>query len=477
MVFNTISFLIFFPVFFAVYWWLSSRYSLKARNVFILLGSYFFYGWWDWRFLGLIIISSVADFFIGNLLHLSKQADTRKRLLWLSVGINLGILGFFKYYNFFIDSLAFSLSGLGVDWHTTTLSIILPVGISFYTFQSMTYTIDIYRKQLQPTKDAVAFLSYVAFFPQLVAGPIERAKSLLPQFFERPIFDYTLAVSGLRLVLWGFFKKVVIADNLGLFVDEVFSKPDAYGGGFLLIAILGFAFQIYCDFSGYSDIAIGLARLLGFRLHPNFKTPYFATSLQDFWRRWHISLSTWFRDYVYIPLGGGRVKPPRWAVNVILTFTISGLWHGASINFLLWGFLHGLALWIERSISPFGTQRLRYLRGLMVFLVVTILWLPFRAFSFENLVQIIAQMDSLHLSKVGLNNLLQVNLGGYKWIGFVTVFIGFLVLEWQMQLKDFSQLLNTYRQPIRIALYYLLLIAILLLGNFDVAPSFIYFQF
>jgi D-alanyl-lipoteichoic acid acyltransferase DltB (MBOAT superfamily) len=305
MLFNSLDFAIFLPVVFLLYWFVFQK-KIKAQNALVALASYVFYGWWDWRFLSLIIFSSVIDYFIGLQLENIKKDRYRSLLLWTSIFVNLGLLGFFKYFNFFIDNFLDAFSFFGYQIPNTSLNIILPVGISFYTFQTLSYTIDVYRKQLKPTKDFVAFTAFVSFFPQLVAGPIERASNLLPQFYKKRKFDYSIAVDGMRQILWGLFKKIVIADNCAKYANEIFNNSGNYSGTTLLLGALFFTFQIYGDFSGYSDIAIGTSRLFGFKLMKNFAFPYFSRDIAEFWRRWHISLSSWFRDYLYIPLGGSR---------------------------------------------------------------------------------------------------------------------------------------------------------------------------
>ena len=305
MLFNSIDFAIFLPIVFIVYWFIVNK-NLKFQNLFIVCASYVFYGWWDWRFLALIAFSTLVDYAVG--VALSKQHDVVKRkvLLWISILVNLGFLGFFKYYNFFLDSFITAFSFFGTDIQARSLNIILPVGISFYTFQTLSYTIDVYRRQLEPTKNFISFAAFVSFFPQLVAGPIERASNLLPQFYVKRYFNSKLAIDGLRQIVWGLFKKVVIADNCAQFANDIFNNYTDYSSSTLILGALYFAFQIYGDFSGYSDIAIGTSKLFGFDLKQNFATPYFSRDIAEFWRRWHISLSTWFRDYLYIPLGGSR---------------------------------------------------------------------------------------------------------------------------------------------------------------------------
>jgi len=317
--------------------------DLKLQNLLILISSYVFYGWWDWRFLSLIFLSTVADYFVGLKIYDSQDDKVRKSYLWVSILFNLSLLGFFKYFNFFIDSWIDLLGSFGYEQKSVwTLNVILPVGISFYTFQTMSYSLDIYYKKLKPTKDFISFASFVSFFPQLVAGPIERASNLLPQILTRRVFKYEQGVQGLRLILWGMFKKVVIADSLGIRVDRIFENYQSMDGSVLLLGLVYFSFQIYCDFSGYSDIAIGTAKLFGIELMSNFKFPYFSRDIGEFWRRWHISLSSWFRDYLYIPLGGSKGGKWMSIKNIFIIFIVSGFWHGANWTFILWGLTHAL---------------------------------------------------------------------------------------------------------------------------------------
>lgn len=329
MLFNSIDFAIFLPVVFVLYWFVINR-NLKLQNLLIVAASYLFYGWWDWRFLLLILFSTVVDYLIGLGLKREKNQTKRKVLLWLSILVNLGFLGFFKYYNFFLENFVSAFSFLGTQLSASSLDIILPVGISFYTFQTLSYSIDVYKQRLEPTSDFIAFSAFVSFFPQLVAGPIERAVHLLPQFYTKRTFDYLKAVGGMRQILWGLFKKIVIADNCAMYANTIFNNSEAYSGSALVLGALFFAFQIYCDFSGYSDIAIGTSRLFGFDLMRNFAFPYFSRDMAEFWRRWHISLSTWFRDYLYIPLGGSRGGTWMKVRNTFIIFIVSGFWHGAN---------------------------------------------------------------------------------------------------------------------------------------------------
>jgi D-alanyl-lipoteichoic acid acyltransferase DltB (MBOAT superfamily) len=341
MLFNSLDFAIFLPLVFVIYWFVLGK-KLRLQNAFVLLASYVFYGWWDWRFLSLLVISTLVDYVVGRQMLIIKDGVKRKLLLILSLGVNLGMLGFFKYYNFFVESFTQAFTLFGQDLNPQTLKIILPVGISFYTFQTLSYSIDIYRRKLEPTRDFVAFSAFVSFFPQLVAGPIERASNLLPQFYTKRQFESSNAVDGLRQILWGLFKKMVIADRCAVFANEIFNNSADYSGFVLVLGAIFFAFQIYGDFSGYSDIAIGTARLFGFNLMQNFAFPYFSRDIAEFWRRWHISLSTWFRDYVYIPLGGSKGKAIIVLRNTLIVFVVSGFWHGANLTFIFWGLLNAI---------------------------------------------------------------------------------------------------------------------------------------
>ena len=340
MLFNSLDFAFFLPIVFALYW-LAKR-NIKLQNTILLISSYYFYACWDWRFLSLILISSLVDFLVGIALSNQEHVVKRKVLLWTSISVNIGFLAFFKYYNFFVEEFVTVFSMFGREIQANSLNIILPIGISFYTFQTLSYSIDIYKRKLEPSRDFIAFSAFVSFFPQLVAGPIERASNLLPQFLRQRTFDYSNAVMGMQQILWGLFKKMVIADNCAELANMIFNNSADYSGSTLLLGAIFFSFQIYGDFSGYSDIAIGTARLFGIKLMKNFDFPYFSRDIAEFWRRWHISLSSWFRDYVYIPLGGSRVKKAKNIRNVFIVFAVSGLWHGANWTFLIWGILNAI---------------------------------------------------------------------------------------------------------------------------------------
>lgn len=386
MLFNSVEFALFFAIIVAAYWWSLPRF----RNPILLGASYFFYANWDWRFLGLLLISTVVDFTIGQRLRTAQDPARRKLLLTTSMAVNLGILGLFKYANFFIDSFAELVGGLGLNPNEPFLSVVLPVGISFYTFQTMSYTIDVYRRRLEPVDDIILFATFVAYFPQLVAGPIERARILLPQLQrqDRSINSETVA-SGLGLILVGLFKKVVLADGVAAAADRAFDDPHSLSFVSVAVGVLAFAIQIYGDFSGYTDIARGVSRLMGIELTLNFAQPYLSRNITEFWRRWHISLSNWLRDYLYIPLGGNRRGTARIYVNLMATMLLGGLWHGASWNFVVWGGLHGLFLVVHRLAFggkvPDESVSWRQLPSiLLTFTSVSLVWIFFRAADFES---------------------------------------------------------------------------------------------
>jgi len=360
MIFTTLTFLLFLPTIFLLYWGARRR---NLQNAILLCASYCFYGWWDYRLCALIFASSLVDYGVGLCLEKAESARLRRGLVILSLTCNLGLLGFFKYFNFFAESFAVLANSLGWQVDDVTMHIVLPVGISFYTFQTLSYTIDIYRGRVTPTRNLLEYLAFVSFFPQLVAGPIERARSLLPQFCASREFDYRLACEGSRRILWGFFLKMVVADNLGQIVGPVYAAPADYGGPMHLWAAFLFSWQVYFDFAAYSDIAIGTAQLFGFRLTRNFAYPFFAQTLGELWRRWHITLSTWFRDYVFRPLGGTLAPVGRRSLAIFLTFAISGLWHGAAWHFVIWGALHGLLLIPSMTRRSEGHVRRKDLPG------------------------------------------------------------------------------------------------------------------
>ncbi len=485
MLFNSIDFAIFLPIVFLLFWFVTK--TRKQQNGLIVLASYVFYGWWDWRFLSLILFSTLVDYTIGLQMGKTERVSRRKVLLWTSLVINLGLLGFFKYYNFFVDNFITAFSFFGHDFQAGTLNVILPVGISFYTFQTLSYSIDVYRRQLEPTRDFMAFTAFVSFFPQLVAGPIERATNLLPQFFEKKKFSYPQAVDGMRQILWGLFKKVVIADNCGAYADIIFNNSDQYSGLTLFLGGIFFAIQIYGDFSGYSDIAIGTGRLFGFRLMQNFAFPYFSRDIAEFWRRWHISLSTWFRDYLYIPLGGSRGSTAKVVRNVFIIFVVSGFWHGANWTFIIWGALNALyflpLLLFGKNrrnldiIGQHGFPSFREIAGMVgTFGLTVIAWIFFRAdnvgHALSILKGIVTGMDGLQTVK---DAYYFVMINASKAI--LVFVILFFVMEWIGRVNQYAleKLALTWSPILRRAFYVGIAIVIFLYGQRQ--ASFIYFQF
>jgi alginate O-acetyltransferase complex protein AlgI len=480
MLFNSTTYFFFIIIVFTVYWLLLKK-NYRWQNFFLFIASYCFYGWWDVRFLILIFISSSVDFFLGRAIFNQTEQRKKKIILALCMVINLGMLGFFKYFNFFIDSFSFLISQFGLQPNIKTLRIILPVGISFYTFQSLSYSIDIYRNKIKPTNDFISFMTFVSFFPQLVAGPIERATDLLPQFLKARVFRRDHLVSGFRFILYGLFKKMVIADRFAYFVNHIYDSPGKQDGTVLLAATFMFGFQIYCDFSGYSDIAIGSARLLGFDLMQNFRTPYLTKSFRDFWRRWHISLSTWFRDYVYIPLGGNQVKQSRWILNILLTFTLSGLWHGASFTFIIWGFLHGLYLVTEHFLSKLVTlpKRLSWINYIVTFVLVNLTWVFFRADSLEQSWTIFSSFGHLNFDFLSKTSSLFAENNEFRefTISILTCFPVFILLELLINQSNFNSLILKTGTIFRWGTYLILAFMVLIFGVLNAAPQFIYFQF
>ncbi len=487
MLFNSIEFLIFLPVVFAIYWLLKDR--LKLQNAFVVVASYFFYGWWDWRFLILIAFTSLCSYASGLWIervringnenddeNFIKRCEKKAR--WITAAnivVNLLILGVFKYYNFFVESFAALFPALNAD--RLLLNIILPVGISFYTFQALSYSIDVFRRKLEPTHDIVAFFAYVSFFPQLVAGPIERATNLLPQFSQKREFDYATAVDGCRQILWGFFAKMVVADRCASFVDTVWNDYASQSGSTLLMAAICFTFQIYGDFSGYSNIAIGTAKLFGIKLMRNFNVPYLSRDIAEFWRRWHISLTTWFRDYLYIPLGGSRVGKAKIIRNTFIIFLVSGLWHGANWTFIAWGAYHAL---LFLPLILLGKNR-RYtgivaegkvfpslrevLQMLLTFITAMFGWIIFRS---ENISQAFEF----------ISNIFRRDLFTKPQAPGLTLFfvLAMLVTEWFTRTKEHGLSIDGIKYKwLRIAIYYLLIFCIVLYSS--ESEAFIYFQF
>jgi D-alanyl-lipoteichoic acid acyltransferase DltB (MBOAT superfamily) len=483
MLFNSLDFAVFLPIVFVLYWF-ATQHSLKLQNLLVTAASYLFYGWWDWRFLSLIFFSTIVDFGVGRGLALEQRPRYRKALLWTSIVVNLGFLGVFKYYAFFLDNFVAAFSLLGYEIQASSLNIVLPVGISFYTFQTLSYSIDVYRGKLQPSDDFVAFAAFVSFFPQLVAGPIERATSLLPQFQKARSFQYGKAVDGLRQVLWGLFKKVVIADNCAEFADQIFNNSGSHSGSTLLLGALFFTFQIYGDFSGYSDIAIGTARLFGFELMQNFAFPYFSRDIAEFWRRWHISLSTWFRDYLYIPIGGSRGGKWTSIRNTFIIFLVSGFWHGANWTFLAWGGLHAaffLPLLLSgknrRHLGVVAQGRLFATPGeiaqvVMTFGLTTLAWVFFRAENLSHAFQYLSGIASVSLFSVPIFE------GSSSAYSTYTMILLLLVVEWQgrEQQHALASLGMRWSRFARWSAYSALIFIIGMFMQTEETP-FIYFQF
>jgi D-alanyl-lipoteichoic acid acyltransferase DltB (MBOAT superfamily) len=477
MFFNSIDFAIFLPIVFVLYWFVTKN-NLKFQNLLIVLMSYVFYGWWDWRFLSLIIFSTVIDYLVGRRLKTEEKHFKRKILLWTSIIINLGFLGFFKYYNFFLDNFQSAFSFLGYGISSSSLNIVLPIGISFYTFQTLSYSIDVYRRKLEPTKDFIAFSAFVCFFPQLVAGPIEKASNLLPQFYKRRKFNYTLAVDGVKQMVWGFFMKIVIADNCAAYANQIFDDYESYNAASLFIGALMFTFQIYGDFAGYSNIAIGVSRLFGFNLKQNFAFPYFSRDIAEFWRRWHISLSTWFRDYLYIPLGGSRVSNAKKIRNTFIIFVVSGFWHGANWTFAIWGLLNAIyflpLLLLKKNRVHLGVigdsrfPRLNEILGMVTTFLLTILaWVFFRSENITEAFGFLGNIVTLHSGK-------SINVS----MVVILVIIAFVLIEWFGRRSKFA-IQNSFKNyPIIDRVFtYIIIISIFMFGQFNSEYEFIYFQF
>ena len=479
MLFNSLEYLFFLPIVFIIYWLL--RNHLKLQNLFVVLASYVFYGWWDYKFLLLIAFTSLCSYASGILIERGKQKhgegddasltknikniNSAKAWLIANIVLNLGILATFKYYDFFVREFG---ALFGISTESLLLRIILPVGISFYTFQALSYSIDVYRGNIKPTKDIIAFFAFISFFPQLVAGPIERATNLLPQFLQKRTFNYEQGVDGMRQILWGLFKKIVVADNCAMYVDQVWATCDMQSGSTLLLAAVLFTFQIYGDFSGYSDIAIGTAKLFGIKLMRNFNNPYFSRDIAEFWRRWHISLTSWFRDYVYIPMGGNRQGLCRTIVNTLIVFLICGLWHGANWTYLVWGlynvllFLPLILLGKSKRYKDIPLVWKQLPQMLLTFVLVTIGWIIFRAPSLSDAWGYVCAMTNMS----GVAPVLPIS----QWVGIIFGLVMMIAFEWSSRNSEQSPV------PHRWWIYYILIAAI-----WWYAPSFstdfIYFQF
>jgi len=484
MFFHSLDFAIFLPIVFFLYWFIFKN-NLRSQNFLIVVASYVFYGWWDWRFLTLIAFSTFVDYLVG--IELGKEGDKfkRKGFLILSIVVNIGFLGFFKYYNFFLENFitAFSIAGMPIQ--ANSLNVILPVGISFYTFQTLSYSIDVYRRKLKPTRDLVSFTAFVSFFPQLVAGPIERATNLLPQFYQKRVFNSSAAIDGLRQILWGLVKKMVIADNCAEYANLIFNNSSEYSGSTLILGAFFFSFQIYGDFSGYSDIAIGTSRLFGFNLMRNFAFPYFSRDIAEFWRRWHMSLTTWFRDYVYIPLGGSRGSLFEKIRNTFIIFLLSGFWHGANWTFIVWGTLNAI-YFLPSLISgknrknldvPAEGNRLPSFKEavsiLSTFMLTVFAWIFFRAENMTQALSYIKGMFSEDLFSIPNFNHLE---GAVTLLVLIAVFI---LVEWKGREGQYaiSNLGIKRTRIFRWAMYLLLILIIDIFGNTSEEIEFIYFQF
>jgi alginate O-acetyltransferase complex protein AlgI len=481
MLFNSVEFLIFFPLVVILYFLV----PLRLRIPLLVGASYYFYMSWRPEYIILIIASTLIDFYVGRKIGNESKGQTRKLYLFFSLATNLGILFFFKYFTFFNDSIRSLLYFVNINYTPTEFNLLLPVGISFYTFQTLSYTINVYRGVQKPEHNLIKFALYVSFFPQLVAGPIERSDRLLPQFDNKHSIDYYRITDGLKLMAWGFFKKLVIADRLAAIVNNVYGDPMSFSGIPLLLATYFFAFQIYCDFSGYSDIAIGAARIMGYDLMENFRQPYFAKSIADFWRRWHISLSTWFRDYVYIPLGGNRLGDGRMFFNLLVVFVVSGLWHGASWTFVAWGAIHGIlmvgSIIGAKLLNQVFPNRLTERKSTIVngikifgtFHLVLLSWIFFRADTISDAFYIIRNIFTGLEFKGGYG----LNFGGSYEIMITTIALLVLLLVDFLREKGLPvNFLGSKPVVIRWALYYVLLLSILMFGEFG-TTEFIYFQF
>ena len=487
MLFNSIQFAVFLPIVFLLYWFVfdrfisKSKHQLRLQNIFIVVSSYVFYGWWDWRFLLLIAFTSFCSWGSGVLIGKAQTKKRAKTWMWLNIILNVGILALFKYYDFFVVEFAqlFHLSTEGL-----LIKVILPVGISFYTFQALSYSIDIYRGKIEPTKDIVAFFAFISFFPQLVAGPIERASSLLPQFLKKREFDYDTAMEGMRQILWGLFKKLLIANNCAYAVDSVFylhSRTPIPGSDLLLAAIL-FSFQIYADFSGYSDIAIGTAKLFGIKLSRNFNNPYFSRNVSEFWRRWHISLMSWFRDYVYIPLGGNRRSKLRTIINVFVVFLLSGMWHGANWTFIVWGLYHA-ALFLPTVLMGRKSQSDIVAKGRILpslkemgqmfftFCLVLFGWILFRSESISDFVQYCEELCQMGTLRACYRLFIQSDI----WPKMVFIII-MLVVEWLQRDKEHGLVLDKMKPWLRWVICFIIVLMISCFTDNEIG-SFIYFQF
>lgn len=487
MLFNSIEYAIFLPIVFVLYWFVFKK-NIRLQNIFLIIVSSIFYAWWDWRFLSLLFILIIVSYFVGLALNHQYSLNKRKTLILFGLLVNVGVLGFFKYYNFFIDSFnsAFTIFGTGIN--LTSLNIILPLGISFYTFKIIGYTIDVYNKKIEAEKDFIAYAAFISFFPQLLAGPIERASNLLPQFHKNRIFEYDKAKDGLRQILWGLFKKIVIADNAAVQVNFIFNNYESLNGSTLLLGAIYFAFQIYGDFSGYSDIAIGTGRLFGFDQMKNFAFPYFAKNIKEFWQNWHISLSNWLRDYIFLPLSysftrklfkrkyfGLRSDKIVYTFSITVTFLVCGLWHGANWTFIIWGLLFAVYLVfsmytknIRARIKKFlFINQIHFISVFLTFCFTTLAWIFFRA---DNVYQAISYIDKMFSAT------LFSSPGRSRMITMIPLILILIIVEWIQRKKQHGLEIDRIRfTAMRWAIYYTVILAIL---NFSTSQQqFIYFQF
>ncbi|MBD3882058.1 MBOAT family protein [Phormidium tenue FACHB-886] len=491
MTFTTLTFIVLLAFTFVVYWSIPKR---SIQNIFVFIISYVFYGWFNPFYCIFLFASSVIDYSCALGIDRFNDPKIRRALLCTSLCFNLGTLGYFKYWNFFTDNVREALAAVGWQLDFVTVNVLLPVGISFYTFQSLSYTIDVYLKKQRATTDLIVYLSYLAFFPQLVAGPIDRATDLLPYFLRNRVFNYSIAVNGCRQILWGFFKKMVIADNLSPIVDAAYGYGgvDRFTGPQLAFATVAFALQIYCDFSAYSDIAIGTARLFGFDLMRNFAYPYFSQSMSEFWRRWHISLSSWLKDYVYIPLGGSRVPPFRRGVNVMVTFLLSGLWHGASWNYVMWGGIHGAVilterLWIGNAPTlkendiPGGREFLPspkvLLRMLITFTLVCIAWVFFRAEGFTTALTVLRKVATESFQPAAYRSFATVfDAAPLDSSVLLVLSLSFILMEWIHRHQPHPLEIGKLSPSLRWVIYSIFIWLTLFWGTWNTG-QFVYFQF
>lgn len=473
MTFQSLEYLIFFSILFILHWTLFSKRK-EHQNGLIVVASLVFYGWWDWCFLGLLIITALSTFLSSRWMDNTNDAKKRKFLLVGTIVINVGILFFFKYFNFFVQSFTDALSLMGMSVNVTTLHILLPVGISFYTFTALSYTIDVYQHKVESTNDALAYFAYVMFFPSLLSGPISRAQKQLPQYFSRRNFDFDKSISACKLILWGGVMKLCLADRLGIYVDTIYANIAQHNGTTLLITSILYSIQIYADFAGYSLMAIGFGKLLGIDLQTNFIRPYFAKTVTDFWRRWHISLTTWFRDYIYFPLGGNRCSKARWALNTLIVFAISGLWHGAAYTFIIWGAMHGVCMVIERLVYGEKIKQLsdkfsmsNIIRIIITFTIVNFAWIFFRINNLGDVMQIFKKI----FTEPG-KPFLDTNTLLMGFVAMAIIFIYDLVKEKHLNMH----LLSSRFMVVRYLTAIMLIVYILAFGVLN-GGSFIYFQF